>query len=183
MGKTVLDGFWEEMDRQGKEFNPYHAGFLQLVAVSETDEQAEEYKDSIEYFFKKCLHIHSGFGNPPGYRSVRSNNSQVANSTTQSREDQIKEFTWKDYLEAGNVIVGGPETVREHLAHAIKELRVGNLMLLLQFGDMPKELAMKNTELFAREVMPYVRDIWSEYETRWWPEGVSNPNAIAPVMV
>jgi hypothetical protein len=42
---------------------------------------------------------------------------------------------------------------------------------------------MKNTELFAREVMPYVRDIWSEYETRWWPEGVSNPNAITPVAV
>ena len=177
VGKTVLDGFWEEMDRQGKEFNPYHAGFLQLVAVSETDGQAEEYKESIEYFFKKCLHIHSGFGNPPGYRSVRSNNSTVANSTTQSREDQLKEFTWTDYLEAGNVIVGGPETVREHLAHAIKELRVGNLMLLLQFGDMPKELAMKNTELFAREVMPYVRDIWPGYETRWWPEGVANPNA------
>ena len=108
VGKTVLDGFWEEMDRQGKEFNPYHAGFLQLVAVSETDAQAEEYKESIEYFFKKCLHIHSGFGNPPGYRSVRSNNSTVANSTTQSREDQLKEFTWTDYLEAGNVIVGGP---------------------------------------------------------------------------
>ena len=146
----VLDGFWEETrPTQSKEFNPYHAGFLQLVAVSETDGQAEEYKESIEYFFKKCLHIHSGFGNPPGYRSVRSNNSQVSNSTTQSREDQLKEFTWTDYLEAGNVIVGGPETVREHLAHAIKELRVGNLMLLLQFGDMPKELAMKNTELFS----------------------------------
>jgi hypothetical protein len=40
---------------------------------------------------------------------------------------------------------------------------------------------MKNTELFAREVMPYVRDIWSEYETRWWPEGVSNPAAIMPM--
>ena len=182
VGKTVLDGFWEEMDRQGKEFNPYHAGFLQLVAVSETDSQAEEYKESIEYFFKKCLHVHSGFGNPPGYRSVRSNNSQLSNSTAQSREDQLKEFTWTDYLEAGNVIVGGPETVREHLAHAIKELKVGNLMLLLQFGDMPKELAMKNTELFAREVMPYVRDMWSEYETRWWPEGVSNPNAPAPLV-
>ena len=71
--------------------------------------------------------------------------------------------------------------MREHLTHAIKELKVGNLMLLLQFGDMPKELAMKNTELFAREVMPYVRDIWPGYETRWWPEGVANPNAPAPV--
>jgi alkanesulfonate monooxygenase SsuD/methylene tetrahydromethanopterin reductase-like flavin-dependent oxidoreductase (luciferase family) len=170
------------MDRQGKEFNPYHAGFLQLVAVSETDGQAEEYKESIEYFFKKCLHIHPGFGNPPGYRTVRSNASQVASTTLQSREEQNREFTWTDYLEAGNVIVGGPQTVREHLTHAIKELKVGNLMLLLQFGDMPKELAMKNTELFAREVMPHVRGLWSDYETRWWPEGVANPNAPAPVM-
>ena len=29
--------------------------------------------------------------------------------------------------------------------------------------------------------MPHVRDIWPEYETRWWPEGVANPNAPAPV--
>ena len=56
----------------------------------------------------------------------------------------------------------------------VKELRIGNLMLLLQFGDMPKELALKNTTLFANEVMPYMRDIWSEYDTRWWPDGVDN---------
>ena len=37
-------------------------------------------------------------------------------------------------------------------------------MLLLQFGDMPKHLALKNTELFARDVMPYLRDIWPNQE-------------------
>ncbi len=66
--------------------------------------------------------------------------------------------------------MGSRETVVKELTHAIKELRVGNLMLLPQFGDMPKELAMKNTTLFANEVMPHIKDIWSEYETRWWPE-------------
>ena len=50
---------------------------------------------------------------------------------------------------------------------------LANLMLLLQFGDMPKELAMKNTTLFANEVMPHLRDIWSEYETRWWPKNLT----------
>ena len=168
-----MDGFWDEMERQGKEFNPYHAGFLQLVAVSETDEQAQEYKDSIEYFFKKSLHIPAGFANPPGYRSVRTNASQAGSATADSRTKQLSDFTWTDYLEAGNVIVGSPETVVKELTHAVKELRVGNLMLLLQFGDMPKELAMKNTTLFANEVMPHVKDIWSEYETRWWPEKLS----------
>jgi alkanesulfonate monooxygenase SsuD/methylene tetrahydromethanopterin reductase-like flavin-dependent oxidoreductase (luciferase family) len=158
------------MERKGKEFNPYHAGFLQLVAVSENDEQAQEYKNSIEYFFKKSLHIPAGYANPPGYRTVKTNANAASATTMQSRSKQLSDFTWTDYLEAGNVIVGSPETVVKELTHAIKELRVGNLMLLLQFGDMPKELAMKNTTLFANEVMPHIKDIWSEYETRWWPE-------------
>ena len=33
-------GFWEEMDRLGKERNPYRAGFLQFVGVAESREEA-----------------------------------------------------------------------------------------------------------------------------------------------
>ena len=41
-GIQVMDGFWKEMDRLGYDDNPYRAGFLQLVCVSETDQKAEE---------------------------------------------------------------------------------------------------------------------------------------------
>ena len=41
-GKRIMDGFWEFVQRSGLEPNPYRAGFLQLVAVSETDAKAEE---------------------------------------------------------------------------------------------------------------------------------------------
>jgi hypothetical protein len=34
---------------------------------------------------------------------------------------------------------------------------------------MPKDLALHNTGLFAREVLPHVRDMWPEYKDRWWP--------------
>ena len=34
------------------------------------------------------------------------------------------------------------------------ELNVGHLMLLLQFGNMGKDLAKYNTKLFAEQVMP-----------------------------
>src|ERR671923_218202 len=36
LGKKVMDGFWEFVDKENHEPNPYRAGFLQLVAVGET---------------------------------------------------------------------------------------------------------------------------------------------------
>jgi hypothetical protein len=61
--------------------------------------------------------------------------------------------------------------VREQLTECIRNLRVGHLMVLLQIGSMPKELAMQNTELFGKEVLPYLRDLWPGYTDRWWPSG------------
>jgi hypothetical protein len=43
-------------------------------------------------------------------------------------------------------------------------------MALQQIGSMPKHLVMKNTELFAKEVMPSIKKIWDEdWEDRWSP--------------
>ena len=169
LGSVLMQGFWEEVDRWGVEPNPFRAGFLQLVAVSETDEQVDEYAPYIEYFFKKCLHTPGYFANAPGYRTVKSVRSGVSSAAREARSQQERGFTWKDYIDNGNVIAGSPATVRDRLREAIESLRVGHLMLLCQFGDMPRELTFKNTELFATEVMPHLRDLWSEYEDRWWP--------------
>ena len=42
-------------------------------------------------------------------------------------------------------------------------------MLLLQFGNMGKDLAKYNTKLFAEQVMPRL-SLFSEWEDHWWPE-------------
>ena len=42
VGKATMDGFWAEMDRLGKDRNPYRAGFAQTVAVAESRDQAME---------------------------------------------------------------------------------------------------------------------------------------------
>ena len=39
-GRATMDGFWAEMDRLGKDRNPYQAGFLQFVGVAESRQQA-----------------------------------------------------------------------------------------------------------------------------------------------
>jgi alkanesulfonate monooxygenase SsuD/methylene tetrahydromethanopterin reductase-like flavin-dependent oxidoreductase (luciferase family) len=76
---------------------------------------------------------------------------------------------WPKYLEQGYVIAGGPETVREQLLQCIRTLRVGHLMVLLQIGSMPRELTLRNTELFATKVLPHLRQVWPGYVDRWWP--------------
>jgi len=43
-------------------------------------------------------------------------------------------------------------------------------MLLLQFGNMTKDLAKYNTGLSAARVMPQLADVFAEWEDRWWPK-------------
>ena len=180
LGHKLMQGFWDEVARRGAEPNPYRAGFLQLVAVSETDEQVEEYAPYIEYFYKKCLHIPGYFASAPGYRTAATLRSGISSAALQARRQQATNFTWKDYVDNGNVIAGSPATVRDRMREAIEKLHVGHLMLLCQFGDMPRELAFKNTELFATEVMPHLHDMWSEFEDRWWPKPLAAADRAHP---
>jgi hypothetical protein len=74
-------------------------------------------------------------------------------------------------FDRGFVVVGSPKTVREQLLDGIKRLRMGHLLALLHFGSMPTALCKNNIDLFAREVLPYLADLWDDrYEDRWWPE-------------
>jgi alkanesulfonate monooxygenase SsuD/methylene tetrahydromethanopterin reductase-like flavin-dependent oxidoreductase (luciferase family) len=170
-GKAVMDGYWRKMEEIGGDDNPYHAGFLQLVCVSESEEQAEkDYAKHVEYFYDKCLHVWGGFADAPGYRTLRTLQAgfgaQVGMTATQAR----KGLTWKDLVDGGYVIAGSPQQVIEKMSNVIEGLRIGQLMLLMQIGSMPPELVRKNTELFAREVMPHLRGFWSTYEDRWMPK-------------
>ena len=70
-GKLLLDGFWKRVEVKNVEPNPYHAGFLQLVAVGESEsEVAERFGPHGEYFYNKMLHVYPGFADAPGYRTL-----------------------------------------------------------------------------------------------------------------
>jgi hypothetical protein len=76
----------------------------------------------------------------------------------------------EDIVERGYVIVGSPDEVAEQLREVAVNLNVGHLMLLMQFGNMSKELTRYNTQLFAERVMPQMKDLFSEWDDRWWPQ-------------
>jgi alkanesulfonate monooxygenase SsuD/methylene tetrahydromethanopterin reductase-like flavin-dependent oxidoreductase (luciferase family) len=169
--KKVADGYWEVMARKGKELNPYSLGFAQVVAVANTDQEAErDYAPHMDYFYNRCLHVYIGFVDAPGYRSANSIRAGLAGQVTKSGSWKREGLAWRDFVEQGYIVAGSPRTVVEGLRDAIKSLRCGHLMMLFQIGSMPPELVRKSTELFAREVMPHLRDLWPGHRDRWSPK-------------
>ena len=170
----IMERFWERVEQNGLDTNPYRAGFLQLVAVSETDAQAEkDYEKHIRYFFNKCMAVAPEFQAAPGYQDYKSLVTRVKQLSGGRAEQtgQWKDWKFKDFVDNQYVISGGPQSVVDQLKDAVKRLRVGNLMVLLHIGSMPHELTLKNIEMFSKEVLPHVHDMWDdEWENHWWPE-------------
>ncbi len=183
LGKRVMDGFWEFADKAGVDHNPYRAGFLQLVVVSETDAKAEqEYYPHIRYFYDKSLHILNEYQMVPGNQDYKSLANTVKNlmPLQMGMMNEIPKWKYKDFVDNGFVIAGSPATVRDRLTEAVKSLRVGNLMVLLHIGSMPHELTLKNIDLFASEVKPHLGNLWDDqWENRWWPQGLKGKQAFA----
>jgi alkanesulfonate monooxygenase SsuD/methylene tetrahydromethanopterin reductase-like flavin-dependent oxidoreductase (luciferase family) len=194
-GQATMSGFWNEMARLGKEPNPYHAGFLQFVGVAESRQQAYDlYAEPAEYFYGRCLHLDARFTNPPGYTSENTMRAGVQGMVSQAAQRNAPDtkpplYATKfatlarqmdDIVERGYVIIGSPDEVVEQLTAVATDLNVGHLMLLLQFGNMGKELAKYNTRLFAEKVMPRLRHIHSQWEDRWWPRPMGRAERAAP---
>lgn len=150
--KRVFDRFREVCGKYGYEARPEQMGWGVAVYVAETDRQAyEEFWPHFKYFVHNCL---KGIGLvPPGYTSEKSAQAILS----QRGAFLSPEHSWQDIEEGYYAIVGSPETVREKLWHCVNYLGVGVLMLGFQAGSLPHSLARQSLSLFAREVLPYLK--------------------------
>jgi alkanesulfonate monooxygenase SsuD/methylene tetrahydromethanopterin reductase-like flavin-dependent oxidoreductase (luciferase family) len=161
-----LNGYWEVVERLGKDRNPYRAGYLQLVAISDTDTRAEaEYAEAAYYFYQRCLHVPDYFFAAPGYMTLESWQS----SPNPFNTDSLKRLRWKELVDEGYIVAGSAATVRDRLRETVKELNAGHLMVLCQFGNLSRERTLRNAELYAREVMPHLKNLWAGWTDRWYP--------------
>jgi len=174
--KETMKGYWDAVDRAGRDRNPYRAGYLQLVAISDSDAKAEaEYAEAAAYFYHRCLHVPSYFAAAPGYMTLKS----VKSLKVPFSFEFLKGLKWKDFVDQGFIIAGSPATVRERMREALKEMNVGHVMTLCQFGNLGREQTMRNTALYAKEVMPYLKEnLWNEWEDRWYPKPLDSQQRV-----
>ena len=181
-GQATMTGFWNEMARLGKDRNPYRAGFLQFVGVGESRQHAFDlYAEAAEYFYGRCLHVDARWAVPPGYTSEGSQRAGIESQVKKAADANVRgKSTGERFasvaremdaiVDQGYVIIGSPDEVAEQLREVATNLNVGHLMLLLQYGNMSKDLTRYNTKLFAEQVMPKLKDHFAGWEDRWWPQ-------------
>ncbi len=149
--------FRQACERQGYTYDPKQAGWLVPIYVAETDEEARrQYEEHFWYFVRRLL---PGINvNPPGYTTLRSmeNILKGAGSFAMSLK------TWDEVVDGQYAIVGSPRTVLAKLERNLSRLGTGNLLGLFQLGTLPADLTKRNLELFAREVMPRLRERFPE---------------------
>ena len=187
--KGVLDAYKHALDEAGKDQNPFRSGYLQFVGVAESRAEAERiYKEPAEYFYARCLHLYPGFTDAPGYRTESTIRRQLEAAGPGGGVGALGAMgapKLKDIVDRGYLVMGDPDEVATRLREIAKDLNIGNLMTLLQFGNMDKDTANYNTRLFAERVMPQIADLFEdEWENQWWPTPVERaaravPQAIA----
>ncbi|HEY6239535.1 MAG TPA: LLM class flavin-dependent oxidoreductase [Burkholderiales bacterium] len=151
MYRDTCKGFgYEAQDRQ--------LGWAVPVYTAETDELARrEAKPHFEAFRNVFLKMPVEMLLPPGYTSRES-----LKSVMKAKAAIFGDITLEKSIELGLVVCGSPATARQAFESYWKDMRFGNLLVLCQFGTLPAHLTRKNMELFAREVMPAVKQLTSK---------------------
>lgn len=137
----------------GYEATPDQLGWSVPIYVAETDDQARrEAKPHIENFLNKFLRMPKEMLLPPGYLSLKS-----MLGVSKAKSSIGTKQTIDSVIDKGMFICGSPETVRNKLAGYHEQIGFGHLLSLLQFGTLPADLTRKNMDLYAAEVMPFLR--------------------------
>lgn len=80
--------------------------------------------------------------------------------------NMLRALSYEQLVELGIVFVGTPAQVGERLAALWHEFGFHELLIISHFGGLQRWQALKNQELFARDIMPLMRDIASSPRRR-----------------
>lgn len=149
-----LEQYRETCEGFGYTASDDQLGWAVPIYVADTDEQARaEAKVHFENFRNRFLRMPIEMLLPPGYTSLES-----MKGISKVKAQVSGEITLELACDMGMFFCGSPETVRQQLEEAWKDLRFEHLLTMLQFGTLPADLTQKSMKLFAEKVMPALRE-------------------------
>jgi alkanesulfonate monooxygenase SsuD/methylene tetrahydromethanopterin reductase-like flavin-dependent oxidoreductase (luciferase family) len=163
----TAEQFKDACERAGYTARHEQIGWGVGIYVAETDAQAvAEYEPHFWYYAKNLLRNRSTFNNPPGHSTVQATLG-VMEARRKARPGNFS--TWEEIQKEGFVIVGSPATVRDRLKEIAGRTGLGTLLPNFSVGNQPHHLTRKSMELFAREVMPALREVNADGPVRAEP--------------
>ena len=158
-GRQVFDRYWELADELGRDRNPYRLAFLQVVAVSETDERAEK-----EFAKHLQAHYRSGPGAiprtamaVPGYAEPAAIEGMLRSAGHGGMLARLRTATYRELVDSQVAIVGSPATVADQIE---------------PFWSITIRLPIRNSRTNA--------SIWDEegWTNQWWPRAQGTAGAV-----
>jgi alkanesulfonate monooxygenase SsuD/methylene tetrahydromethanopterin reductase-like flavin-dependent oxidoreductase (luciferase family) len=149
-----LNTYRDQARQYGYEPEAGQFGWACPVYVADTDERARaEAGRAIETLFNNYLRMPLEMLIPPGYTSRESMSAFM-----KLRKNVGGKISTADELIAsGTALIGSVDTVRRKIEEVRDKTGLGILLPMFQFGVLPDDLAKRNVELFASEVMPKLR--------------------------
>ncbi len=149
-----LNSYRDQARKYGYEPAEGQFGWACPLYVADTDERARaEAGKAIESLFNNYLRMPMEMLVPPGYTSRSSTKNFFKMRTAVGGR-----LTTADYLiDSGTALIGSPKTVRAKIEEMRDKTGLGILLPMFQFGVLSDELARRNIEMFAAEVMPHLK--------------------------
>ena len=148
----VFERYRERLAHHGHEPTPDKVAFGVLAYVAENDALAEqEFLPHVMYFFENNLRTTPRYLNPPGYVTVPEFRKRIQAADVHGSAE------WDDLVAINRIVAGTPEKVADAVGGWIEEAGANRVTLNLTLGDMPHWKVVKNTTLFAEEVIPRLR--------------------------
>jgi alkanesulfonate monooxygenase SsuD/methylene tetrahydromethanopterin reductase-like flavin-dependent oxidoreductase (luciferase family) len=152
-----LNMYRDQARQFGYEADGAQLGWAVPVYVADTDEQAKrEAQAGIESLFNDYLNNPWEMLLPPGYMSLPSMLRTI--KMRKSLGSGMARQTVDSLIASGTAVIGSPKTVRDAISRVRDATGLKRLVTMLQFGVLPDDLARRNMEMFASEVMPHLRN-------------------------
>jgi alkanesulfonate monooxygenase SsuD/methylene tetrahydromethanopterin reductase-like flavin-dependent oxidoreductase (luciferase family) len=131
--------------------------FMPLVYTADSEAEAEKGARELSWYIH--VKIEPQFRNPPGYVPIELNVKALQGAFA-GRTAAIRAQTLEVQKEQGVVMYGTPDSV----AHQIERFydRVGgfdHLLMMQQAGFLDQQRTVRSMTLFAKEVLPRIRDL------------------------
>jgi len=149
-----LNTYRDQARKYGYEPEAGQFGWACPVYVADTDERAKaEAGRAIETLFNNYLRMPMEMLIPPGYTSFNSMKSFMKMRSNVGG----KLSTADELIASGTAVIGSVKTVRAKIEEVRDRTGLGILVPMFQFGVLPDDLAKRNIEMFASEIMPHLR--------------------------
>lgn len=149
-----MEAYRQEALKQGWQAQPDNLSWNVKIYVAETEEKARrEAKPHIEAFANRFQRMPMEMLLPPGYTSMN-----TFKNLSKQKANVSRERTMEEMIDLGTFICGTPQMVIDQLADFQNKGGFNFVGAGLHFATLPHDLTCKNIEMFAREVMPALRN-------------------------